>query len=103
MAQLRNRNENEAEVLGLLCSPKMKDEIEKAAPRHLDPERIVRIALTEMRRQPKLGKCTGESILGAVMVATQLGLEIDSVSGTWIIRLKRINTKNITVTNIYTA
>src|SRR6185436_81681 len=40
-----------------------------------DPDRIARIALTEVRRVPKLAACTPASFLGAVMTCAQLGLE----------------------------
>ena len=46
-----------------------------ALPKHLDADRLTRIALTEVRRNPKLGDCTSMSVLGALMQAAQLGLE----------------------------
>lgn len=54
---------------------KMKPEMAKVLPKHLEPERLLRIALTEMRRNPKLLDCSKESLLGAVMLSAQLGLE----------------------------
>lgn len=38
-------------------------------------DRFARLVLTEVKRTPKLRKCTAESLLGAVMLAAQLGLE----------------------------
>lgn len=52
-----------------------KPEIARALPKHLDPDRIARIALTVLRQTPKLAECTPESFLGALMTASQLGLE----------------------------
>lgn len=39
------------------------------------PERLVRIALTCIRTNPELAKCTPASFLGALFVAAQLGIE----------------------------
>jgi recombination protein RecT len=53
----------------------MKPEIARALPKHLNPERVARIAVTVMRRTPKLAECTPASFLGALMTCAQLGLE----------------------------
>lgn len=53
----------------------MKPEIGRALPRHMSPDRMARIATTVLRQTPALGRCTPESFLGALMTASQLGLE----------------------------
>jgi recombination protein RecT len=53
-----------------------KGEIARALPKHLDPDRIARIALTVFRTTPALHKCKPVSVLAAVIQASQLGLEI---------------------------
>jgi recombination protein RecT len=58
-----------------------KDQIAKALPAHLTPDRMVRIAMTEMRRTPALLQCSQASLLGAVIQAAQLGLEIGHALG----------------------
>lgn len=50
-------------------------EIESALPRHLTPDRMLRIAMTEARKTPKLLECTQASFLGAIIQASQVGLE----------------------------
>lgn len=50
-------------------------ELGKALPSHLSPERLVRIALTNIRLIPDLALCTPESFLGALFTLAQLGLE----------------------------
>jgi len=50
-------------------------EIALALPKHVTPERLLRIALSEVRRNPKLGKCSAPSLLGAIFTCAQLGLE----------------------------
>lgn len=54
---------------------KMKPAIAQAIPQHMTPERLLRIATTSIRTNPKLKVCTPESLLGAVMQCAQLGLE----------------------------
>jgi recombination protein RecT len=53
----------------------MKPEIARALPKHMNPDRMARIATTVLRQTPALGRCTPESFLGALMTASQLGLE----------------------------
>lgn len=53
----------------------MKPAIAEAIPRHMTPDRLLRIATTSIRNTPKLRICTPESLLGAVMQCAQLGLE----------------------------
>lgn len=50
-------------------------ELANALPSHLSPERMVRIALTSIRLNPKLAECTPESFLGSLFVLAQMGLE----------------------------
>lgn len=60
----------------------MRGEIARALPEHVaSPERIARIALTELRRVPHLAECTQESFGGALMTCAQLGLEPGGVAG----------------------
>jgi recombination protein RecT len=54
---------------------KMKPQMALALPKHINAERMARIVLTEIRRVPKLGDCGRDSLLGAVMTCSQLGLE----------------------------
>jgi recombination protein RecT len=54
----------------------LEPELRRAVPRGVDAERIVRLALTEIRRTPQLALCTRESLLGGIMWSAQLGLEI---------------------------
>ena len=50
-------------------------ELARALPDHMKPERVVRIALTCIRMNPKLSECTPESFMGALFTAAQLGVE----------------------------
>lgn len=49
-------------------------------------DRFVRVALTELRRNPKLAACAPESILGALMTCAQLNLEPGGALGhAWLV------------------
>ena len=50
-------------------------ELGRALPVHMRPERVVRIALTTLRVNPKLYMCDPQSFLGALFQCAQLGLE----------------------------
>lgn len=66
-------------VSGLL--EKFRGSIAQALPKHITPDRMIRVALTAMTKQPDLLLCTSHSIISAVMTAGQLGLLPDSVLG----------------------
>jgi recombination protein RecT len=65
----------------------MMPQFKAALPAHLktNAERYMRMAVTEMRRNPALNKCDPYSVLGAAMVATQLGLEIGPTGRAYLI------------------
>lgn len=52
-----------------------KDEIARALPKHINPDRMARVALTCFRLTPKLAQCQPASVFAAVIQAAQLGLE----------------------------
>ena len=56
-----------------------------ALPKHINSERFVRIAITTIRQNPKLAQCNQESLLGALMVSAQLGLEPGTLGQCYLI------------------
>lgn len=54
---------------------RMGPEIQRALPKHMDPDRMIRVALTVVNQSDKLKACKPESLLGALMTCTQIGLE----------------------------
>jgi recombination protein RecT len=58
-----------------------KGEIAKILPKHLTPERLIRICLSAASRNPVLLECTHESLLKGIMTAGQLGIEPDGILG----------------------
>jgi len=61
----------------------MGDQIKNALPAFMknNSERMLRIIMTEIRKNPRLNECSRESFLASVMEACQLGLEIGSSLG----------------------
>lgn len=59
----------------------MQGEIAKALPSVITPERFTRIVLSAISMNPKLGACTPQSFLGAMMTSAQLGLEVNTPLG----------------------
>lgn len=53
----------------------LKPQLARALPKHLSADRLVRVALTTLRLNPKLQECKAESLMGALMQAGALGLE----------------------------
>jgi recombination protein RecT len=60
---------------------KYKEQIAMALPKHLTPERMIRVALTAVSRSHMLQKCSPATIAGCVVQASILGLEPDGVLG----------------------
>lgn len=58
-----------------------KDQIALALPKHVSADRMARIALTELRKTPKLMDCDPYSFMGALIQCAQLGLEPGSGLG----------------------
>src|SRR4029434_2936045 len=52
-----------------------KRQIELALPKHLNADRMARIALTCYRNTPQLAECEPASVFAAVIQAAQLSLE----------------------------
>lgn len=60
---------------------RLKPQLAMALPKHLTPERLVRITMTAVQNTPKLLECDRTSLFAAVTTCAQLGLEPDGVLG----------------------
>ena len=58
-----------------------RPQLQLALPKHLDVDRLMRVAMTSIQRTPRLAECSPISLVGAVMQCAQLGLEPDGVTG----------------------
>lgn len=87
LANLRGDNPNASApqkpktVASMLASDTVKQQIALALPRHMTADRLARIALTEIRKVPKLAQADPTSLLGAVIQCAQLGLEPGNALG----------------------
>ena len=77
--ELTTQDRNVLQIQNMMA--KMKDQIQAALPRHMTPDRMLRIALTELRKVPKLSSCDPLSFMGAIVQCSQLGLEPGSGLG----------------------
>lgn len=59
--------------------------ISQALPKHLTGERFARLALTTLRKTPKLQRCNPESFVGAILNAAALGLEPGVNGEAWLV------------------
>lgn len=66
-----------------------KSQIAAALPRHVNPDRMARIALTCYRQNPALAECSPASVFAAVIQASQLGLEPGLNGRAYIIPYRR--------------
>lgn len=60
---------------------RMQPQIEKALPKHISPDRMARVALTAYNSNSKLKECNPMSVLAAVLISAQLGLEVNTPLG----------------------
>lgn len=58
-------------------SPQFAEAVRKALPRHLTPDRFIRVALTAITKTPKLAQCDQASFFAQLLTLSQLGLEPD--------------------------
>ncbi len=67
---------------------KAEKSIAMALPRHVNPDRFIRVALVSINQNPKLLECTKESLLSCVMSSAQLGLEPGPLGHVYLIPYK---------------
>lgn len=65
------------DIRALLQSDTVREQIVLALPKHMSPDRMMRIALTAINKNPALLECTQQSILLALMQCSQYGVEPD--------------------------
>ncbi|MFZ4440570.1 MAG: recombinase RecT [Syntrophales bacterium] len=68
-------------IRALFNDNRVKGEIMKALPKHMTADKLIRVAMTSIQRNPKLMDCTQQSLLGCIMTSAALGLEPDPFLG----------------------
>lgn len=64
-------------IKGLLEGDSFHQAIAKTLPKHLKPERFIRVALLAMQKTPKLAQCTEASFFNCLLQLSALGLDPD--------------------------
>lgn len=60
-----------------LQNDQFKGAIAQALPKHVTPDRFLRVAITAVTKTPKLAQCEQASFLNSLLTLSQLGLEPD--------------------------
>lgn len=60
-----------------LSDPSFQDQIGRTLPKHMTPDRMIRVALTALTRTPKLADCTPASVCKCMLDLSAMGLEPD--------------------------
>lgn len=68
-------------LAAFIGQPSFLEEIKRALPTHLTPERMLRVAITSLRTTPNLANCDQNSFCGCLLQASQLGLEVNTPLG----------------------
>lgn len=66
---------------GLMNNGDFITSLKTVLPKHLTPERVVKMALVAASRQPLLFKCTKQSFLQSLMKSAELGLDCSGTLG----------------------
>lgn len=74
---------------------KQKHQIAAALPKHTNPDRMIRLACTEFAKNPVLQKCDPISVFGAIIQASQLGLEIGVMGQGYLVPFKNNKTNRL--------
>jgi recombination protein RecT len=77
--QMQRRTDAVGTIQQLLESNKAQ--LAAALPRHMDPARLIRVAVTSLRKNPSLLNCDRASLISCIFQAAQLGLEVDNGLG----------------------
>lgn len=64
-------------IKGLLESDNFKVQVAKALPKHLTPDKFIRVAATAVMKTPLLKECDQVSFFNALLSLSQLGIEPD--------------------------
>ena len=67
--------ENQGRIVNLFNDDRIKSQIATAVPKHITPDRLMRVALVEMNKNPTLGLASPKSFVSAIIQCSSLGLE----------------------------
>lgn len=79
--EIQRSNGNRSNDLGTFLMKTLAPQIRTALPKHLDGDRMARVALTAVRTTPKLAQCDRWSFAACIIQSAQLGLEVNTPLG----------------------
>jgi recombination protein RecT len=82
---------------------KMMPSMQQVLPKHMDAERMSRIALNVIRTNPLLLQCNTASLMGGVMEAAKLGLEPGLLGQAYILPYKNYKASKAEGRDVYEA
>ncbi len=85
MTAMEKRNSQQVtrfnSVRRLLESEGVRNQVALALPKHMTPERMLRIGVTALQNNPRLLDCSEGSLVKAITEAAELGLEVNTPLG----------------------
>jgi recombination protein RecT len=75
------RGEEAPTIRKIFENAKIVKKLQSTVPRHLNPERMLRVLSLAVQKTPKLADCDPVTLLGAMMVCASLGLEPNTPLG----------------------
>jgi len=79
---------------------RLRPELARALPKHLDADRMARLALTLIRKDVALAACSPESFAGALLTAAALGLEVGVGGEAYLVAYKDRTNRTVECTLI---
>ncbi len=76
--QIEKKNPSSVPVVRELLE-KNQESLAQALPKHIDPQRLMRVVLTGLTMNPTLQKCTTNSLMASLLRCALYGLEPDGV------------------------
>ncbi|AHJ88637.1 RecT-like ssDNA annealing protein [Geobacillus phage GBK2] len=101
-AQMQEKPKTPQQVVGEYIKTMMPS-IQQVLPKHLDAERMARLALNVIRTNPLLLQCNMPSLLGAVLEAAKLGLEPGLLGQAYIVPYKNHKASEAAGKDVYEA
>lgn len=77
MSNVPAKQQKPQSIRGLINTDAVREQIARALPNHLTPDRFLRVATTAILKTPKLAECSQESFMKAMLDCSSLGLEPD--------------------------
>lgn len=75
--QMSQTKQPTPDTMSIIRGQWFRSQLAMALPKHITPDRMARVIITALNRQPKLLQATQESLFNALMTCSQLGLEPD--------------------------